>query len=247
MAVFSLTSDDQFISAASVEAVEEYSDIIAVKCPYVEGGSTVAWTFQGYIGPSHFSKFQALEVFGVTIKGDKFKELLKDLKFNGAKNVTLSVNRLGQCYVYGIEHPSFAKPVIRLNDLFGWSKYGVNLPDGAVNHVNVWDKRDTYKDCVVVDVPAGMRAVEEEKVLRQSLEEKEKESSVGKKELEYTKRVVEKNEVLRKALLKAKEKELELVKNQILSYKDVLIKTLIDDQNAEELIKRLDNGYRSVV
>ncbi|CAN1770632.1 hypothetical protein LINPERHAP1_LOCUS11670 [Linum perenne] len=245
MAVFSLTSDDEFIMGASTK---EYPDITILKPSHDEEDSRVAWKCLGYVGPSNFSKFQALEVFGVTIKGNKFKELLKDLKFDDA-NAKLQVNRLGQCFLVGISHPTFTKPM-RLNDMFCWSKYGVEVPHGAVNHTNVWDKRDMYNDTMIVDVPKGMRAVEEEKVLRRLLEEKEKESSVWKKELECTKEVVvrsEKNEVSWKALLELKEKELEMVKNRLVSLKDILIKTLDDDQHTEELVKKLDTDHQSAM
>ncbi|CAN1134811.1 hypothetical protein LINPERPRIM_LOCUS15885 [Linum perenne] len=245
MAVFSLTSDDEFIMRVNAK---ENSDIVVLTPSHDEGDSRVSWKILGYVGPSSFSKFHALEVFGVTIKGNKFKELLKDLKFDDA-NAKLQVNRLGQCFLVGISHPTFLETV-RLNDMFCWSKYGVEVPHGALSHANVWDKRDMYNDTMIVDVPKGMRAVEEEKVLRRLLEEKEKESPVWKKELECTKEVVvrsEKNEILWKALLESKEKELEMVKNRLVSFKDVLIKTLVDDQHTEELIKKLDTDHQSAM
>ncbi|CAL1372977.1 unnamed protein product [Linum trigynum] len=203
MAAFSLTSDKQFIVASYAENdpdfyVYEYKGdpnaLEATRC--CEG-----WETDGVrVGPSEYADFTALELFGVTIQGTstQWRELTKDLKLEGfdGQAFRLVVNRLGQCFVDKVNAPSVR--LLRLNDCFGWSKYGVKLPKSSVvgfSYPNVWNRCDIYSGETVVDVRGIVLEAEEAKaevrVLRKSLEEKQKEVENAKLELELCKRELE--------------------------------------------------------
>ncbi|CAI0407683.1 unnamed protein product [Linum tenue] len=202
MAAFSLTSDNQFIVASYAENdpdlyVYEYKgDPNALEVTQ----SCDGWETDGVrVGPSEHADFRALELFGVTIQGTstQWRELMKDLKLEGfdGQAFRLVVNRLGQCFVNKVNAPSVR--LLRLNDRFGWSKYGVELPKSSLGgYPNVWNVIfDIYSGETVVDVRGIVLESEEAKAevreLRKSLEEKQKEVENAKLELELCKRELE--------------------------------------------------------
>ncbi|CAL1363570.1 unnamed protein product [Linum trigynum] len=189
MSVFSLTSDDQFIRA------KEGSPVISVYT-FLDDLKDFGFIFRRTskqqprlststrVGPTA-PKFKELEVLGVTIGGDRLKELIGDLVLPKESHY-LMVNRQGLCLLHA-GGPSVAW--LRLNDRFGWFKYGVRP---AVETGTIWSVWDMSSGAVLVAPPLGRgrggedtweKVVEEkekemeakESLLRETLEEKEKE------------------------------------------------------------------------
>ncbi|CAN0926145.1 hypothetical protein LINGRAHAP2_LOCUS35165 [Linum grandiflorum] len=228
MTAFELASDKQFILPS--ETKDDYDVFVCEyrgdpnQFDFIRPNNS-GWDVITRVGISEQTKFKALKVFGVTIEGKQLAELCRDLSLQGAVNnqiIRLIVNRLGQCLIMRINNPTIR--LLRINDYFGWSKYGVILPQGTPT--NVWSKCDMYNGATIVDTPSIMIAVEQSKIeandLKKEMEEKQKrmdnfttELEMRKKELECMKEVVKKsNEVesLLKKMVQDKEKELEIGK-----------------------------------
>ncbi|CAN1228595.1 hypothetical protein LINGRAPRIM_LOCUS1307 [Linum grandiflorum] len=224
MAAFELVSDKQFIMASDTK---DDHDIWAFEYP----GDPTRWDIirPGHnwgvgvrVGNSEHAQFKSLKVLGVAIKGTQLTELARDLILDSKvdnQNFRLLVNRLGHCLLRKVNNPTIV--MLRINDYFGWSKYGVTLP--AATPTNVLNKHDMYNWDTVVDTRATMVAGEqangEAKELRIKLAEKEKkveslnlELEVCKKELECTKEIATKSKQIESLLSKSvgdKEKEFE--------------------------------------
>ncbi|CAI0396621.1 unnamed protein product [Linum tenue] len=151
------------------------------------------WNLPTAVG--HPAAFKALEVCGVTIGGEKLKELAKDLTLTDpstGQTFHLIVNRQGLCFVYVASQPIVR---LRINDHFGWSKYGVkpristiwsvwDMSNGAVlvappTEDDAADGGDKYSALneswkKVVEEKEKVRE-EKESLLRKSLAEKERE------------------------------------------------------------------------
>ncbi|CAL1363664.1 unnamed protein product [Linum trigynum] len=134
MSAFKLQSDNQFLRThkghPDVVFVYEYMDDPNVF-------ETIHASDSRWNAPSAVGHPAALEVFGVTIGGAKLKELAKDLTLTDpstGQTFHLIVNRQGLCFVYVASQPIVR---LRINDHFGWSKYGVKPRISTI--WSVWD------------------------------------------------------------------------------------------------------------
>ncbi|CAL1398255.1 unnamed protein product [Linum trigynum] len=118
---------------------------------------------------------------------------------------TAYVNRLGLCLI----HATDRETVIRTDDSFGWSKYGVELPEAAGVQGSVGF------DAVEANNEELRRSLEEKTVelaaCKKELEEKSMELTVCMKELEWSKKM----EKLMNQLVEEKEKVNEMMKIQL--------------------------------
>ncbi|CAL1362839.1 unnamed protein product [Linum trigynum] len=204
MSVFKMDSDTYFIrdfvgqptDLQVYDYTDQHTDFDMVR----HSGSR--WRQPTIVGLSTRAQFKALEVFGVTIGGDQLKELVKDLSFSNSAGQTFhfSVNRQGLCFLI-----VYSQPIVRLriNDRFGWSRYGVKpqlssramlwsicdmsngavlvpvdqLQDGTAGGKSVmhscWNKLVEEKNKVIEEKEKLMEKTES--LLTKSLEEKEKE------------------------------------------------------------------------
>ncbi|CAN1151459.1 hypothetical protein LINPERPRIM_LOCUS28396 [Linum perenne] len=129
------------------------------------------WPHVGRVGTNSASTHRELEVFGVVFSGKRLEELVKEMI-----NHQVLVNREGFMVMYfniGAKNMYIARDnsslVRRLNDLFDWSKYGVNVPTPVGT---VWDRFQLNTGKLMVD---NKGAGEKEKENQKKLEEKEKE------------------------------------------------------------------------
>ncbi|CAI0469203.1 unnamed protein product, partial [Linum tenue] len=99
---------------------------------------------------------------------------------------------------------------MRINDCFGWSKYGVRVPQEMIckSTATLWNRVDMFTGETMMDVGGMARAAEEAKELRRSLEEERLELAVCKMELGWMK----KNESLWSKLVEDKENQLQAFK-----------------------------------
>ncbi|CAL1372985.1 unnamed protein product [Linum trigynum] len=201
--VFSLNSDNEFISPfmdALVAVLSYKGDVNDFRT--IQGTdyySNDDWGTRVEVGPGE--EYEGIKLFGTTIVGDKFKQLVDELKsVEDRERIHFFVNRLGLCIVGRIGHPTIS--AMRINDYFGWSKYGVKLPQD-VTKFTVWSRADMHSGETLIDARGMSRAAEE--ALQRSLEEKSVELAACKKELK------EKNVELVVRKKEMEEKEMELV------------------------------------
>ncbi|CAI0424326.1 unnamed protein product [Linum tenue] len=180
MAAFSLTSNGSFIRTfrnspdiCVFDCQDDPSSFDAILSPPSH------WTFRARIGDS--AQYTALELFGTTIQGDELTQLAADLTLkSNSQTFYLIVNREGLCFL------SVGDPVvkrIRVNDYFGWSKYGVK----PVTEPTVWNKMEMFSRGIVVDFEEMARSLSEsrdrEAELSRSLVSKKEELESCKSEL----------------------------------------------------------------
>ncbi|CAN1123520.1 hypothetical protein LINPERPRIM_LOCUS3298 [Linum perenne] len=166
------------------------------------------WKEVARVGSNAASNHRELEVWGVVFSGKKLEELSTEII-----NHQVFVNREGFMLMYfNVGAPNMYlnsnghKSLIRRhNDLFDWSKYGVNVP---LPLGTVWDRFQLNTGKLMVDNKA---AGEKEKENQKKLEEKEKENEKLKKDLEDEKK---KNEQKQKDLA-AKDKQIANLKNAL--------------------------------
>ncbi|CAL1385629.1 unnamed protein product [Linum trigynum] len=175
MVVFSLNSDKQFIQthhpSPYIHVYEYKGDPNVFEMIHAQDSSfrlpptRIAVPLPPLRGA--VTEFDELEVFGVTIRGNQLVQLFNDLTLTHANGKTfpLLVNRQGLCFL-----EVGGQPVrrLRINDHFGWSKYGV-----APRICTIWSIWDMNNGAVLVAPP-----VEEdgcESMLRKMLEERDKE------------------------------------------------------------------------
>ncbi|CAN0877129.1 hypothetical protein LINGRAHAP2_LOCUS11705 [Linum grandiflorum] len=125
------------------------------------------WPHIGRVGTSVDSTHRELEVFGVVFSGKRLEDLVKEMI-----NHQVLVNREGFMVMYfnigagniyiARDHSSLIR---RLNDLFDWSKYGVNVPTPVVT---VWDRFQLNTGKLMVDNKGASE--------NQKLEEQQKEN-----------------------------------------------------------------------
>ncbi|CAN0879781.1 hypothetical protein LINGRAHAP2_LOCUS13285 [Linum grandiflorum] len=155
MAVFKLSSDKHFLRTFKGDpAVHVFEYLDDPNAFDVIRASNSRWTPVAKVAPDSVS-FNELEVQGVTIRSDQLTQLANDLTLtaeDGGQTFHLIVNRQGLCFLY-VDSPSSSSSIMRLrvNDYFGWSKYGVN-PNGGQAGV-VWNRWDMSSGAVLV--PAG--------------------------------------------------------------------------------------------
>ncbi|CAL1372979.1 unnamed protein product [Linum trigynum] len=160
--VFSLTSDNEFISLIDDTRVEvrrykgDVNNFNTIR--RTDYASDNHWGIPAVeVGPGE--GYEALEVFGTAIEGENFKQLVKELKaVEDGEKIHFFVNRLGLCMISRINHPTIK--AMRINDYFGWSKYGVKLPRD-VTKFTVWSRADMHSGETLVDSRGMGRASEE--------------------------------------------------------------------------------------
>ncbi|CAL1372976.1 unnamed protein product [Linum trigynum] len=212
------------------------------------------WRKQASISPSTAGSqhYNALQVFGVSIKGGQLVELARELKREN--KYEMGVNRLGLCVITQIGG-SLIKH-IRIHDYFGWSKYGVQVPrQDVMRESAMWNSLDMHSGEIMVDVRGIVRAAGEAKeemsneltICRKELDsmKKEKESSgddveAGNKELRRSLEEMEmelascrkevewnvKNEALWSKILGEKNDQLKVLESQRLAAEAALRKAL---------------------
>ncbi|CAL1398252.1 unnamed protein product [Linum trigynum] len=213
MAAFILKSDNQFITPASSNA-----DVLVYDFDHMgdmnttlqinEKGALLPKRPAVRVGPSS-PQHKALQAFGVAIEGEQLGGLARELAgIEDGNNVYVYVNRLGLCIITKINHPSVK--AMRINDYFGWSKYGVRVPREMIckSTTTLWNRLDMFTGETMMDVGGMARAAEEAKELRRSLEEERLELAVCKMELGWMK----KNESLWSKLVEDKENQLQAFK-----------------------------------
>ncbi|CAN1142344.1 hypothetical protein LINPERPRIM_LOCUS25973 [Linum perenne] len=180
MDVLRMTTDRQFIRAWPARSVIDVYVLEYLGDPYdpqmIRINDPDRWLGKPIkVGPSSDSKYKALEIFRVIIRGNQLTQLVQDLTLTSTdgQSFVLAVNRQGFCYIY-INNPSVTR--LRINDYFGWSKYGVNL------NVKMWNRCDMYNGETLVDVA-------ELKEKSRELAEKDKELSLKTQLLERSKEV----------------------------------------------------------
>ncbi|CAL1377165.1 unnamed protein product [Linum trigynum] len=214
MSAFRLKSDNEFITPSSDgEGILVYpykGDINDFKVFQATHRSNDHWG-DGFHISATAKQYKALELFGVTIEGDRLKELAKELHGMETKNMFIYVNRAGLCMITQLKNTSIR--TMRINDYFGWSEYGVRVPQSTIV-ASPWNKLDMSNGATMMDVRGLVRDAEEAEQLRRSLEEKNVELATCKKELEGSRKM---ESVLSK-LVEAKEMEVGMVKNQLLGF-----------------------------
>ncbi|CAI0396497.1 unnamed protein product [Linum tenue] len=211
MSVLKLNSDNQFIRSfkgypTNIFVYDYMDDPNVFEMIHA---SNSRWSSPTAVGPTITASYKALEVSGVTIGGDKLTELAKDLTLTDRNGQTfhLIVNRQGLCFVYVASQPIMR---LRINDRFGWSKYGVKPRISTV-----WSVWDMSSGAVLVAPPAndGTAAGGGEKysALNESwkkvVEEKEKVMEEKERVMKEKEKVTEEKESLLRKSLEEKEKE----------------------------------------
>ncbi|CAN1123512.1 hypothetical protein LINPERPRIM_LOCUS3297 [Linum perenne] len=154
------------------------------------------WKEVARVGSNLASNHRELEVWGVVFSGKKLEELSTEII-----NHQVFVNREGFMLMYfNNGHKSLVR---RHNDLFDWSKYGVNVP---LPLGTVWDRFQLNTGKLMVDNKA---AGEKEKENQKKLEEKEKENEKLKKDLEDEKKKNEQQQKEKDDQIEKQKKELE--------------------------------------
>ncbi|KAL6532906.1 hypothetical protein OROGR_013866 [Orobanche gracilis] len=163
MATFSLTSNNYFLrtyrDSPDIFVFDFKDDITSFDIIR----SPPHWTLRAIIGNSQ--KHNALEIFGTTIHGDKLVKLASDLTLkSGAQTFYMIVNREGLCFL-SVNDPVVKR--LRINDYFGWSKYGVELKLDTT----VWNKFDLHDGRIVVDMQGMKKSLSESKERETELSE----------------------------------------------------------------------------
>ncbi|CAN0917790.1 hypothetical protein LINGRAHAP2_LOCUS30514 [Linum grandiflorum] len=129
------------------------------------------WHEVARVGSNSTSTHRELEVFGKVFSGRSLEQLSTEII-----NHQLFVNREGFMVMYFNQgHKSLLR---RLNDLFDWSKYGVNVP---IPVETMWDRFYLNTGKLMVDNKSDGNKLEE---LSKLLEEKEKENLKLKEQLD---------------------------------------------------------------
>ncbi|CAN1123518.1 Microtubule-associated protein 1A [Linum perenne] len=197
------------------------------------------WKEVARVGSNAASNHRELEVWGVVFSGKKLEELSTEII-----NHQVFVNREGFMLMYfNVGAPNMYlnsnghKSLIRRhNDLFDWSKYGVNVP---LPLGTVWDRFQLNTGKLMVDNKA---AGEKEKENQKKLEEKEKENEKLKKDLKELEEEKKKNEQQQKEKddqIEKQKKELE-EKNKELEEKNKELEQIKkDNENKDKEIDEL--------
>ncbi|KAL6534621.1 hypothetical protein OROGR_013296 [Orobanche gracilis] len=213
MTTFSLTSNNYFLTPMAISR-----HIGVFECPddLTSFGTIHSdWTLRAKIGK--FEQYNTLDVFGTKIHGDKLNELASELTL---RSNSMIVNREGLCFLS--VRSRFVKRV-RLNDYFGWSKFGVK-PEIET----AWNKFDMFDRKIVID-----------------LEEMKKSLSESRdKEIELSETLLSKNDDLNicKSLLMEHRTELfqlRKILEQMKNEKDELTKKGIEEAESREEWKKV--------
>lgn len=128
------------------------------------------WKLLVTIGPN--LHHDALEIFGVVINGLDFKNLAQELC-----SFRFIVNREGYCYLNSspVVDPSFGLAYFRLNDLFGWSKYGVKP-----NSTWIWNRCDILQGGALINLEDQYSILTR---LEEDIKKKEEELELSKEDI----------------------------------------------------------------
>ncbi|CAL1398975.1 unnamed protein product [Linum trigynum] len=157
---FSLASDKQFIHTATKDEKTSAGKIVALYVSEYKGDQNgfdiTRAGDDGWVGQlarvsndpdqlrQGLATHEALEVNGVTIQGERLTELFNDLaverEADRAKKSYLMTNRQGLCLV-NVGGSTVKK--VRVNDYFGWSKYGVKPAAGEWKRVDMANGQET--------------------------------------------------------------------------------------------------------
>ncbi|CAL1411529.1 unnamed protein product [Linum trigynum] len=99
-------------------------------------GDVSKWQLMARIGTNSASTHQDLEVFGVVFGGQKLEELRKNT-YDDQVTVTREGFMIRWLNPSGSKGPKEGNPYRRLNDLFDWSKHGVEVPTPVATE---WDR-----------------------------------------------------------------------------------------------------------
>ncbi|CAN1142329.1 hypothetical protein LINPERPRIM_LOCUS25970 [Linum perenne] len=134
--------------------------------------SDSSWRWIARVGHSPAASFTELEVLGVRIRSNQLAQLANDLTLTDHAGQTfhLIVNRQGLCFLY-VNSPSSIMR-LRINDYFGWSRYGVDNSEVSV----VWNRWDMSSGAVLVSSAS-------DGYLKKLVEEKDKQLEAKDKEL----------------------------------------------------------------
>ncbi|CAN0927969.1 Glycerol-3-phosphate 2-O-acyltransferase 6 [Linum grandiflorum] len=231
MATFTLTSNNQFL-----RTFRNSRDICVFDCQdHPTSFDTILsppshWTFRARIGHSAHTQYTSLELFGTTIHGADLSQLASDLTFkSNSQTFYLIVNREGLCFL------SVGDPVVkrvRVNDYFGWSKYGVRPPP-MMNGSTVWNKLEMFDRRIVVDYEGMKNALSESRVkeaeMSKDLINKSQAFDICKSELmEHRKELTELKEMMKKKEVKWERKGMNIKQ----------------EEEEEEAAKELKEGTR---
>ncbi|CAN1235613.1 hypothetical protein LINPERPRIM_LOCUS4558 [Linum perenne] len=110
-----------------------------------------SWTLCAKIGGLGYgsNQYYVLEVNGVTFSREWVSTLANDLIITGkdGQKFHLMVNRQGLCLL-DVSGDSGPVKWLRINDRFGWSKYGVKVLQGGTV---TWSVCDMHNGAVLVD------------------------------------------------------------------------------------------------
>ncbi|CAN0862856.1 hypothetical protein LINGRAHAP2_LOCUS8569 [Linum grandiflorum] len=183
---------------------------------------------------------RAVEIFGKVVEGASLDKLCQDLL-----NSQVLVNRDGYQVRYlgadggvnggeGFEIGN--NYLMKLNNLFGWGKYGVKSPEGRIG--TVWNRYDVNAGEAVVDYAAAeVRAKETASELR----EWERRAAEKEEVLGHYKRIVEENKEVMKEMEKVLEEKKGVIEEQrrVIKEKGVEIEDLMKSNglvvNGDEL------------
>ncbi|CAL1411544.1 unnamed protein product [Linum trigynum] len=99
-------------------------------------GDVSKWQLMARIGTNSASTHQDLEVFGVVFAGQKLEELRKN-NYDDQVTVPREGFMIRWLNPSGSKGPKEGNPYRRLNDLFDWSKHGVEVPTPVATE---WDR-----------------------------------------------------------------------------------------------------------
>ncbi|CAI0474083.1 unnamed protein product [Linum tenue] len=156
---FQVNSNALFLcgtAEGAIAVVDTVTDLNSAACPsdqwsIVAAAATETSTITSPISPNVHN---ALEIFGAVIEGDKLNNLREEL-FDSR----VLVNRDGYQVKYVDNHntqSASAAGLVKLNDVFGWARYGVKRPTEteAAAVPTVWNRYAVAGGEVVVDYMA---------------------------------------------------------------------------------------------
>ncbi|CAI0396530.1 unnamed protein product [Linum tenue] len=148
-----LWDDQQFIrtfkGSRTIHVLEYKGEADPNAFEMVHAARSTAWKERAKVSADDASCYRKLKVLGVRIHGEQLGELADDLTITGSNGQTfhLMVNRRGLCFLE-IDNEMGRVKRLRINDHFGWSKYGVR-PETST----AWSVSDMDNGAVLVGPP----------------------------------------------------------------------------------------------
>ncbi|CAI0407673.1 unnamed protein product, partial [Linum tenue] len=151
----------------------------------------------------------------------------------------LATNRNGICYLY-VNSPSVKR--LRVNDYFGWAKYGVKPP---ISTSTIWNKCDMSTGATLVDV--GQLLKNKENEMQEKVKEMRKELDAKEKEVSLMRKVVERYEEVEsmwEKTMQEKDKQLAMIMER---NKEAESKCEKSAQEKEKQLVKLMNALRALL